>query len=489
MARMVRWGIIGVGAVLVAVSAWYFVTRTSGRSAFGPSQVHISIAPLAEQVGDFEGRVVPLAIIGSGPAGLSAAVYGARFNIHTVVFEGKNPGGQLMGTSDVENWPGIGRELGSRIIDRIKNQALQFGALMSSQTVEAIELAQWPYQLKLDDGSLIYALSIILATGAAPKLLDVPGEQAYWGKGVTACAVCDAPFFRDRTVVVVGGGDAAAEEALQLASYAQSITVLVRAESMRASYAMQQRLKAYPKISVRYKTQVKEILGDGSKVTGIQIETAGARTQMAVDGVFLAIGHTPNTGLVKGRLACDEQGYLQVDGHRQHTSQAGVFAAGDVADRYYRQAGVAAGDGIKAALDAAAFLREHGMDDAALGTYAASFFNPQSVSKLPEIMTVATMEEFEQMLREHKLLVVDFYTPQCPACKQLLPHLAAAQQLYHDDLMIVKVDGAELTELMERYEVTAVPTLLVFKKGIVVGRSTSISSRRDVQAFIGQFVD
>ncbi len=464
---------------------WFFSGRYAASSA---RPVVVSVGALTESLGVVSDRLIPVAIIGSGPAGLSAGLYTARFNIHTVIFEGKKPGGQLMSTSDVENWPGINRELGMRIIDRLRAQALQFGAQVSAASVEALDCASWPYLLTLDDGSQVYALTIILATGATPRGLDVPGEAKYWGKGVTSCAVCDAPFFKDRTVVVVGGGDAAVEQALQLASHARSITMLVRGKAMRASHAMQQRLGSYQKITIRYGTKVKEILGDGNRVTGVTLLTESGEEQYSTDGVFLAIGHIPNTELAKPWISCDEHGYIVVAPHRQHTSQPGVFAAGDVADHYYRQAGIASGDGIKAAIDAASYLREQGMDDAVLGSFASHFFNPIREQDLPPILDIDTLARFQEALKNHPLLLVDFYTPQCPSCKQLVPHLAALAKTYGEAIAVVKVDGTNLPELMERYEIHAVPTLLVFKDGIVVGRSTSIGSRRDLQGFMGQFI-
>lgn len=484
--KICRFALIAVVIVMGLASWWFLYYRRSPNIS---TAAPISMSVLSEALSSVDNRLIPVAIIGSGPAGLSAGVYSSRFNIHTIIFEGKKPGGQLMSTSDVENWPGINRELGTRIIERLRAQALQFGALVSAASVEALDLSEWPYRLKLDDGSTVHALTIILATGATPRSLEVPGESKYWGKGVTSCAVCDAPFFKDRTVVVVGGGDAAVEQALQLASHARSITMLVRGKAMRASYAMQQRLGSYHKITIRYETKVKEIMGDGSHVTGVTLVAPSGEENFATDGVFLAIGHLPNTDLVRSWLDCDAQGYVIVAPHRQLTSRPGVFAAGDVADHYYRQAGIASGDGIKAAIDAASFLREHGMDDAALAAYKGSFFNPIRDQDLPALTEIASVAHLEDSLKKHPLLLVDFYTPQCPSCKQLVPHLASLLKTYGDAVAVVKLDGSLFPELMERYEVHAVPTLLVFKEGMVVGRSTSIASRRELQSFMGQFVN
>lgn len=445
--------------------------------------------PVVRELLEHTERIIPVAVVGSGPAGLSSALYAARFNLHTVVFEGKRPGGQLMGTTDVENWPGMGRELGPKIIEKLRMQAESFGAMLSPAVVEKIEVNTWPYTLHLDDGSKVNALTIILAMGASPVQLHVTGEQEYWGKGVTSCAVCDAPFFRDKEVVVVGGGDAAAEEALQLAAYAKKITVLVRSDKMRASFAMQQRLKAYGQIAIRYHTKVQKITGDGEKVTGVTLLSNGKEEHAPIDGVFLAIGHTPNTSLICDTIACDERGYVMVMPQRQMTSQPGVFAAGDVADHFYRQAGIASGDGIKAAIDAASFLRHHDLDEKALSVYESRFFTPEA-SGAQELALVGSVKEFDELIESAKVpVIVDFYTPTCPSCLQLMPHVAAVAQSFGDAVQAVKVNGDAVPQLMDRYNVTTVPTIVIIKDGIAIARSSSISSRRDIQQLVAQVVE
>lgn len=465
---------------LMAGGAWYWYSRGS--------QVHLHISP--DKLMKYD-NIVHVAVVGSGPAGLSAALYAARFNLYTVVFEGKYPGGQLMGTSDVENWPGMGRELGPKIIEKLRNQSLQFGAQFCSATIESIDTKSWPYTVKLDDGRLVHALTIIITTGASPVLLGIPGEQQYWGKGVTSCAVCDAPFFTKKTVVVVGGGDAAIEQALQLAgANAKDITMLLRSCKFRASPAMQQRVKAYDKITIRHNVKVKEILGNGKHVTGVKLQTEKGEEELATDGVFLAIGHTPNSSIVKGKLKLDSAGYILVDGCRQWTSQPGIFAAGDVADHFYRQAGIASGDGIKAAIDAADFLRQRGMDDAGLAPSLKRVFDPTAGKKAIELKAIGSVAELEELLaQEKRSVLLDFYTPQCPSCKQLMPIIGTVVEPYGTALVAVKIDGAALPDLMARYEVTTVPTLLVLKSGIVIGRSSSIASHKELKAFLVPFLE
>jgi len=303
---------------------------------------------------------IPLVVIGSGPAGLSAAIYGARSAVKTVVFEGDIPGGQLTRTTAVENWPGRSIITGNEIIENLRNQAVSLGAELRYESIDSVDFSQWPYTLTLNDEQVITALTVIIATGATPRVLNIPGEREYWGQGVTTCAICDAPFYKNREVIVVGGGDAAVEEALQLSAYAKKITLIVRAQTMRALASGQERIKNNPKISCIYTTQVTEIYGDDSGVTGVRLlnNTTGEIVDFPTDGVFLAIGHTPNTDLFSRYIACDEHGYITMSDRTQKTSLPGVFAAGDVEDSRYRQAGVAAGRGICAALDAVAFLAE-----------------------------------------------------------------------------------------------------------------------------------
>ncbi|BCS33711.1 thioredoxin reductase [Luteitalea sp. TBR-22] len=297
-------------------------------------------------------------IIGSGPAGLTAALYTARANLHPLVIEGLQPGGQLTITTMVENWPGHkDGVMGPQLMADMRAQAEHFGTAFMSGLVERVDLSQRPFTLTLDGGQVIRSRTLIVATGASAKLLGLPSEMKLMGRGVSTCATCDGFFFRNRPVAIVGGGDTAIEEALYLSKLASHVTVIHRRDTLRASKIMQDKAFANPKISFRWNTEVEEIVADErGDVNGARLRDTktGVVDTLAVDGVFVAIGHTPNTALFKGQLDMDEGGYLVTTGVR--TNVAGVFAAGDVQDPVYRQAITSAGAGCMAAIDAERWL-------------------------------------------------------------------------------------------------------------------------------------
>ncbi len=309
-------------------------------------------------------------IIGSGPAGLTAAIYAARADLEPVVIAGFVPGGQLMITSEVENFPGFPEGIdGPALMANMRAQAERFGARMHDLDVDSVDFSQRPFQV-VAGGTRYTADSVIVATGASAIWLDLENETRLRGRGVSACATCDGFFFRDRKIAVVGGGDSALEEALFLTKFASEVVLIHRRDEFRGSRIMQNRAKTHPKISIEWNTQVTDVLGQ-DKIEAIELTdtVSGEKREMPIEGLFIAIGHKPNTGVFREYLDIDDKGYLEVTDHTLSNIE-GVFVAGDVHDHRYRQAITAAGDGCRAAIDAERWLEEQG-DGGAVATPGA----------------------------------------------------------------------------------------------------------------------
>jgi thioredoxin reductase (NADPH) len=304
-------------------------------------------------------------IIGSGPAGYTAAIYAARAMLEPILIQGIQPGGQLTITTDVENYPGFAGVIqGPWLMEQMQKQAEHVGTRIVTDHVTKVVLGQRPFRLECDSGDVYVAECLIIATGAQARWLDLPSEQAFKGYGVSACATCDGFFYRGKEVFVIGGGNTAVEEALFLTNFATKVTVVHRREGFRAEKILQDRLFKNPKIAVIWNSVLDDVTGDSNplKVRGVVLRDVktGARTPMAADGVFIAIGHTPASALFEGQIEMKGGGYIKTAGHSTATSVPGVFAAGDVTDDVYRQAVTAAGQGCMAALEAEKFLAGRG---------------------------------------------------------------------------------------------------------------------------------
>ena len=319
--------------------------------------------PLAEVARRFETKGTrpehrSVVIVGTGPAGFTAAIYAARGDLEPLVLRGGEPGGQLMSTTEVENYPGFPEGVtGGGLMEVLEQQAVRFGAELRYGEVTDLDVSMRPFRLMVDDGTVVTTDSVILATGASARLLGLDNEKRLLGRGVSTCATCDGAFFRGRRVVVVGGGDTALEEALFLTRFATSVTIVHRRDTLRASKILQDRAFRHPKIELVWNAVVEDVLGDET-VTAVQVRDIESRETrvLETDGVFIAIGHRPNTDLVRGMLDLDAHGVIVTDGKSTRTSRPGVFACGDVQDPVYRQAITAAGSGAAAAIDAERFL-------------------------------------------------------------------------------------------------------------------------------------
>lgn len=311
-------------------------------------------------------------ILGSGPAGLSAAIYAARAGMQPIVVQGLQPGGQLTITTDVENYPGFAEVIqGPWLMEQMTAQATHVGATMIWDMIADVDLSQRPFKLTGDGGDIYIADTLVIATGAQAKWLGVEGEQELSGKGVSACATCDGFFYRGKKVVVIGGGNTAVEEALYLTNHSDDVTLIHRRDSLRSEKILQDRLLANPKISILWNKAVERFVGGEGAAGLIGVDlvdtVTGEKSHEATDGGFVAIGHSPATQLFKGKLAMDDGGYLDVIPGTARTAIPGVFAAGDVSDKHYRQAITAAGMGCMAALDAERFLAEAEFEAAMAG--------------------------------------------------------------------------------------------------------------------------
>lgn len=440
--------------------------------------------------------VAPVVIVGSGPAGLTAAIYVARAGMKAFVFAGPQPCGQLTSTTFIENWPGRIKSMGPDLMNDIKEQAESFGACIINDTVTEIDFDSWPFAIKTDNGRSFSALSVIVATGATPRKLGIPGELKYWGKGVTTCAVCDAPLLKKKNAVIIGGGDTAAEQVFELAPYANHITMLVRKDFLRAGNAQQERVLAYDNVSIEFNKELKEVYGNGNEVTGIKVfdNKTNSLEDRDIDGVFLAIGHTPNSQLFPESIK-RKTGYLSMVGRSQGTKIPGVYAAGEIQDAVYRQAVVAAGEGAKAALDATGFLYEAGFNKDISNQLEEKFFETFSENRL-DLVDITEVEEFnEQVLNRKGLVLFDFYADYCPGCIKMLPILGAVAHDFQGEVTIVKANHEKARSIIRdlyfnhKVKVKRVPSLLVYKDGKHLETNSSIMSHKELTHYIESFLD
>ncbi len=438
-------------------------------------------------------NVVPIVILGSGPAGLSAALYGARGRIRTLVIAGEKPGGQLMETTRIENWPGKRNVLASEAIQELKEQALSFGAEFLTGSIDRVDFSKWPYKLYTDVGKEINALSVIITTGASPRRLGVPGEKDFWGAGVSGCAICDAPFFKGKRVAICGGGDVAIEEASILAPYASTVTILVRKENMKAAAAMQKRLDKLSNVKVLYNREVKKVLGNNEGVTGVVVMNGKTqqKEEITTDGVFLAIGHIPNTKLFSKSLELTSEGYIKLACRMQQTSLPGIFAAGDVADPRYKQAGKAAGDGIAAALDAIEFLNNVGLTSeisSQLNRLAFDIFEGEDAP----VTAVETIDALvTDVISNKKTSVLFVGSADCVNCPAMHRAFKLSAHRFLGRVNFFEVDAGQAQELItdDRVKVLKVPCLLVYKDGKLWARNYDTMNKHELYDYVSQFLE
>jgi thioredoxin reductase (NADPH) len=427
-----------------------------------------------------------LVIIGSGPAGYTAAIYAGRANLKPVVFEGFQagglPGGQLMTTTEVENFPGFPQGItGPELMDKMKAQAERWGAELYTEDVISVDLSQRPFTIRSEERE-VKAHSVIIATGATAKRLGLPSEHQFWSRGISACAICDGatPIFHGAELTVIGAGDSAAEEAIYLTKYGSKVNLLVRSDKMRASKAMQDRVLSNPKIQVHWNTEAVDIYGNGF-MAGVKVRNnqTGEVSDIAAKGLFYAIGHTPNTALFKGQIELDEVGYIVTKHSSMETSVEGVFAAGDVQDHEFRQAITAAGSGCMAAMLAERWLSSNGL-------IHEFHHQPETpVNKLEhqgEGTKTVEASEFDIQATRHyggyalrklfhesdRLLIVKYVSPGCGPCHTLKPILNKVVDEFDGKIHFVEIDIDSDRDIAENAGVTGTPTVQFFKnKGLL----------------------
>jgi thioredoxin reductase (NADPH) len=427
-------------------------------------------------------NIVYVAILGAGPAGLSAALYTARGGFPTIVFTGPELGGTLMQAHNVENWPAREKTSGKHIMDDLRKQAVEFGAVLVPKTITKVDCSAWPYKLWAEDNEELYALSVIVATGGTPKTISVPGVKDYWGKGISICAICDAPFDKGKEVAVIGGGDSGLDKALQLAAFAEKVTIIEKQPALTATMTTQEQVKKNDTIHVITNSEVVQIDGKEDKVSSITLQDRATKKlyELPVESIYFAIGFAPNTAFLRTSLALDEHGYIKTLGKTQQTSVRGVYAAGNVEDSLYQKAGNALGRGIQAGIDCIQFLQDEGLDQTLAHDIEKRLYKPSElIYELPEITSI---DELIARVAQHETIVLDFYSPSCSVCKGMAPLITEVAYKYRDKVPVYKINVQESSDIAKRYAIMAVPTLVLIKNKHNVAQLRGRKSLAELEA-------
>ena len=456
---------------------------------FGISQDELKAFNI-EQV-KFDQNTYPVVILGGGIGGLTSAVYSTQANFNTIVLQGETPGGALTLSPSVRNWPGEMEISGKDLLDKMQQQAIKNGAQILEQTVVDVDFSVWPYHIttktvgnNAQKVNHIKALTCIIAIGTKPNLLNIPGEKEYFGKGISTCATCDGPLYKDKIVAVIGSGNAAITEANYLSNIAKKVFIILRSDKFKASEKSVNQTISKPNIEVIFDTQIQKIVGNNQKATNVTTYNAKTKKQQNIelDGIFLAVGHKPNSKLFKDELDVDSDGYIVLK-NIQETSKTGVFAAGDITNSEYKQAITSAGDSCKAALQAQNFLKK-------IGYKVEKKVESQKEEK-PVIKETPVIEEkpkitvheilneseFEKLvLNNKKPVVLDIYASWCMPCKAMAPIFKQLAQNFYPQIEFFKINIESNENLAQKLQIQSVPTFIFMQNGkeadrIVGGRN------------------
>jgi thioredoxin reductase (NADPH) len=431
-------------------------------------------------------NIIPVAVLGSGPAGLSAAMCTARAKYKTVIFAGETPRGQLNQARSVENWPAKDKAPGSSLMSELEEQAKNFGAELIQDTITNVNFTCWPFELEGSNGKQYRALAVIIATGLAPKKPTIPGANKYWGHGVGSCAICESSFNKSEDAIVIGNGKGAAELVLHVVASAHHVTVIIKEPEFNASEKLLEQIKACKNVTIKTNTEAIRINGNRSTVSSVTVKDlkTGQQSNIPSKLVLCSLGFTPMTDLFKNYLSLDSHGYIKIKGRTQKTSRKGIFAAGTVEDRQYGKANISAAAGTKAGLDAIAFLESIGFNAYKAQAMSNLLYHnqPQEEIKIP---VVTSSEAFEKTLKEAQgPVVADFFMPSCPACIQLMPHFEAVARRYQHEKDFVKVDVSHDKTLITNLSITKVPQVIIFNQGAEKKRCEPAKDEKDLKACI-----
>lgn len=431
--------------------------------------------------------VYPVVVLGGGVGALSSSIYLARAQLHPIVIEGSLPGGLLTQSHSIQNWPGEIEINGSTLTEKMYKQAQLAGATFKQEIVTGVDFSSKPYKIFtksiLDEKkhNIYLTESVIIAMGTTPNYLNVEGEKTYWGKGVSNCALCEGNLYKDKTVAVIGGGDSAVLEAVYLSGIAKKVFVIVRKDRFRAKEKKRLQVMLDKKnVEVIYSAEVKEILGNGEKIEFIKISQKGfGDKNLSVSGVFLAIGSTPNSSVFSNHLSMDKFGYITLK-KGQQTSKEGVFAAGDIVDRNYKQAITAAGDAVKAAIDVESYL------SLSKGSAVAQSIKTESLvaENLQEAkpIDITSLAQFKKELTESQTpVLVDFYATWCGPCRKLTPFLTQAAKTHQSTVKVLKVNVEKNRPLAEKYSIGSIPTVILFdSSGKILEKASGYDACLDI---------